>query len=87
MCSDVCAWDEDLPDAAIADPHGVPSCVPVVEVTDKADHFRVRSPHSESDAAHGTEFNHMRPERVKAFVVRAFAVQVPDLALASYRRP
>ncbi len=74
------AWNKQLPEAAVAAPHGVAANVPIVELAGHGHVFRVRRPHREAHAANLIGFRQVRAQRAVGFVQRAFAVQV-DLGI------
>ena len=67
---------EDFPDAAGAQPHGMPALVPIVEVADYADHFGIGRPHRKANALHAQAFDQVSAHGAVALILRAFAVDV-----------
>src|SRR5208337_5541689 len=67
---------EDLPDAAVAQAHGVAADVPIVEVAGDADHFGVGGPYGEADSGDEVDFDQMRAQGVPGLVVGALGVEV-----------
>ena len=67
---------EELPDAAVAPPHGVAARVPIVELAGQRDGLGIRRPHREAHAGDAVAHDDVRAQRQPAFVERAFGVQV-----------
>jgi hypothetical protein len=70
------AGDEEFPDAAGAEAHGVAAFVPAVEVAGDEDAFGGGGPDGEADAADAVDLGDVGAEHVVALVVGAFAVEV-----------
>ena len=70
------ARDEELPDAAVAPPHGVAPRVPIVEFAGQRDGLRIRRPHGEAHAGDAVAHDEVRAQGQPAFVQGALGVQV-----------
>src|SRR5688572_19534286 len=66
------AWYEDLPYAAIAQPHGMTPRIPVIEVANDTHNFGIWRPHREADARNSRRLGDVSSKRVVALVVCAF---------------
>jgi hypothetical protein len=76
ICSRADSGKKNLPDPSGAQPHGMPAVVPIVEVANHTDHFRVRRPHHEADAMHALTFDRVRAHAAITLVLRSFAMNV-----------
>ncbi len=79
------ARQEDLPDAPLSQPHGMPPGVPVVEFADDRDYLGAGSPDREAHALDAFHADQLRAEGVVALVVGPLAVQM-QLELGKERR-
>src|SRR5579883_618424 len=77
--------DEDLPDAAGAQPHGIAPPVPIVEIADDADALRIGRPDREGDAVRAVMLAAMSAQHIVAFVMGALAEKI-DVEIAEHRR-
>src|SRR4029453_1063966 len=69
--------DEDFPDArACVMAHWMPSAVPLIEVADDADSFRIRRPYRKVPAAYAVDHPQMRTELFIVAIMSALGHQM-----------
>ena len=70
------ARQEDFPNSAGAQPHGMAALVPVVEISHHGDHLGVGRPHGETHARNPVALHQVRAHGAIALILGSFAVDV-----------